>query len=58
MFAATQTTKGRTHKKTQEPANPEIFLFLTSQKTSLFDTFCVRERSAEIFPEIYMFGTK
>ena len=49
-------------KQTQKPTNPEIslfevvfgFFFLVPKLL----TFCERGRSAEIFPEMYMFGTK
>ena len=37
------------------PQNPAVFFFFRVPK---FLTFCVRECSAEIFPETYMFGAK
>ena len=49
-------------KKTQKPANPEITFVLVIFRILLefqkFYTVCVHGRSAEIFPETYMFGTK
>ena len=67
MFAAHQTTMEQTaQKKTQKPtnkkqkpANPEISLFQVVCGFVFVPkiiTVCVPSRSAEIFPETYMFA--
>ena len=66
MFAAPRTTKERTRKspqktnaKTHKSWNLVVWgsfrIFFLVPKLL---TFCERGRSAEIFPEMYMFGTK
>ena len=51
----------KTRKKTQKPANPEICCsryFRTFSQFQKIFTMCVHGRTAEIFPETFMFGIK